>query len=545
MNNSENNFLDKNTILAILLVGIGWYAWQSYLNKKYPNMNNQKTEITEQKEVHTDVEMVNKIGSKVENQVKEKTVFLKPTEYKEETTNVLNEFLQFDLSNYGFSLKNYELKKYTKRDKTPIQFSKNNDGSSDRLFEISLIGSNSPLIFKIEKETDNQFIGTSQIGKTTIQDKIEYNPESYSFKHKISVLNPDENFKGIQVSISEKIENYSAGSFLIPSYEHQEFIILHSEKKEERLNISSLKETLNKTYQNVSTISISNQYFSAAVTDKSEIIPEVQLTADPNLKTSKMFLVYKQTNLKEKLEYNFITYAGPKTQSTFEKADISFVSLLNFGFFGSIGKILLTVLKWFNNFVNNWGFSIILLTILVRFLVLPFNIASYKSMKKMQKIQPMIQSIKTRYKDDPAALNRETMLLMKENKVNPLGGCLPMLLQMPILFALFQVLGNSIEIYQAPFIFWIHDLSVKDPFYVLPILMGITLFIQHKITPTTMDPAQAKVMQFMPIIFSLMMVSLPSGLTLYTFVSTLFGILQQRFFTSDSNKTVLNKEVKA
>jgi len=129
--------------------------------------------------------------------------------------------------------------------------------------------------------------------------------------------------------------------------------------------------------------------------------------------------------------------------------------------------------------------------------------------------------------------------------VNPLGGCLPMLLQMPILFALFQVLGNSIEIYQAPFIFWIHDLSVKDPFYVLPILMGITLFIQHKITPTTMDPAQAKVMQFMPIIFSLMMVSLPSGLTLYTFVSTLFGILQQRFFTSDSNKTALIKEAKA
>ena len=120
-----------------------------------------------------------------------------------------------------------------------------------------------------------------------------------------------------------------------------------------------------------------------------------------------------------------------------------------------------------------------------------------------------------------------------------------MLLQMPILFALFQVLGNSIEIYQAPFIFWIHDLSVKDPFYVLPILMGITLFIQHKITPTTMDPAQAKVMQFMPIIFSLMMVSLPSGLTLYTFVSTLFGILQQRFFTSDSNKTALIKEAKA
>lgn len=120
-----------------------------------------------------------------------------------------------------------------------------------------------------------------------------------------------------------------------------------------------------------------------------------------------------------------------------------------------------------------------------------------------------------------------------------------MLLQMPIFFALFQVLGNSIEIYQAPFLFWIQDLSLKDPFYVLPILMGVTLFIQHKITPTTMDPTQAKVMQFMPVIFSLMMVSLPSGLTLYTFVSTLFGVLQQRYFTRDTKTTILTKAKEA
>ena len=131
------------------------------------------------------------------------------------------------------------------------------------------------------------------------------------------------------------------------------------------------------------------------------------------------------------------------------------------------------------------------------------------------------------------------MLLMKQEKVNPLGGCLPMFLQMPVFFALYQVLGQSIELYQAPFFGWISDLSLKDPFYVLPVLMGVTLWIQHKVTPTTMDPAQAKVMQFMPIIFSVMMVSLPSGLTLYTFVSTLFGVLQQQFFMRD--KHVLSK----
>ena len=134
---------------------------------------------------------------------------------------------------------------------------------------------------------------------------------------------------------------------------------------------------------------------------------------------------------------------------------------------------------------------------------------------------------------------------MRDNKVNPLGGCLPMLLQMPVFFALYQCLGQSIELYQAPFFGWIHDLSLKDPFYVLPILMGISMYIQQKITPTTMDPAQAKIMQFLPVVFSLMMVSLPSGLTLYIFVSTLFGIIQQQIFMKDRKSASNAQEAKA
>jgi YidC/Oxa1 family membrane protein insertase len=125
------------------------------------------------------------------------------------------------------------------------------------------------------------------------------------------------------------------------------------------------------------------------------------------------------------------------------------------------------------------------------------------------------------------------MKLMRDNKVNPVGGCLPTLLQLPIFFALYQVLQNSIELYHAPFMFWIHDLSQKDPYYVLPILMGIAMFFQQKMTPTTMDPAQAKIMMIMPVLFTFLMVGLPSGLTLYIFISTLFGIVQQIYFLRD------------
>ena len=135
--------------------------------------------------------------------------------------------------------------------------------------------------------------------------------------------------------------------------------------------------------------------------------------------------------------------------------------------------------------------AIICMTLVVRLLVLPVNIYSYKSMRAMQAIQPQIKALREKYKDDQATQQKEMMTLMKANKVNPVGGCLPVLLQFPIFIALYQVLGNSIELYQAPFGLWIHDLSLKDPFYILPVLMGLTMFVQQKLTPNTMDPAQS------------------------------------------------------
>ena len=163
----------------------------------------------------------------------------------------------------------------------------------------------------------------------------------------------------------------------------------------------------------------------------------------------------------------------------------------------------------------------------------------------MQKLQPLLASLKVRYKDDPQALNKETMNLWREHKVNPVGGCLPMLLQLPIFFALYQVLGQSIELYQAPFFGWIQDLSLKDPFYVLPVLMGAAMYYQQKITPTQLDPTQTKIMQFMPVIFSLMMVTLPAGLTLYIFINTISGVLLQILFMRDPKGTVSTTPVKA
>lgn len=203
---------------------------------------------------------------------------------------------------------------------------------------------------------------------------------------------------------------------------------------------------------------------------------------------------------------------------------------IDFGIFGIIAVPILRGLQFFYKFIPNYGIGIILLTIVMRMITFPLQIKSFKSMKKMQVIQPELAKLKEKYKSDPQRMQKETMELFKKSGANPVGGCLPMLLQMPIFIAFYQVLYNAIELVNAPFYFWITDLSIKDPFYVLPVLMGIAMFGQTKLNPsTTADPTQQKVMMFMPIIFAFIMKEFPAGLNLYIFVSTLMGIIQQLF----------------
>lgn len=201
---------------------------------------------------------------------------------------------------------------------------------------------------------------------------------------------------------------------------------------------------------------------------------------------------------------------------------------VDFGFFAILAVPTLRALQFVYRFIPNYGIAIILVTILIRLITFPLQYKSFKSMKKMQGIQPELAKIKEKYKDEPQKMQKETMDLFKKAGANPLSGCLPLLLQMPFFFAIYRVLYSSVELVGAPFFGWIHDLSIHDPFYILPVLMAAAMFAQQKLTPTTtMDPTQAKIMMFMPIIFAFIMKSLPAGLVLYILVSTTVGILQQ------------------
>jgi YidC/Oxa1 family membrane protein insertase len=188
---------------------------------------------------------------------------------------------------------------------------------------------------------------------------------------------------------------------------------------------------------------------------------------------------------------------------------------------------LLIVLKWIFQYVQNYGIAIIILTILIKIIFWPLGNKSYKSMKEMQKLQPKMQELREKYKDDKQKLSQETMALYKTHKVNPLGGCLPILIQIPVFFGLYKVLLYAIELRHSPFFFWIQDLSAKDPYYITPIIMGATMFIQQKMTPTMGDPMQAKIMLLMPVVFTFLFLNFPSGLVLYWLFNNIISIGQQ------------------
>lgn len=224
---------------------------------------------------------------------------------------------------------------------------------------------------------------------------------------------------------------------------------------------------------------------------------------------------------------NVQLYSGPQEQDKLEKIAPGLELVVDYGWLTMIAAPLFWVLEWLFKFTGNWGWAIILLTVLLKGVFFPLSAASYKSMAKMRVLTPRLMKMKETYADDRARLNKEMMEMYKREKVNPLGGCLPILVQIPVFIALYWVLLGTVEMRGAPWLGWIHDLSAKDPFYVMPIIMGVTMFVQTKLNPTPPDPMQAKLMLWMPIVFTGMFLFFPAGLVLYWTVNNTLSIAQQ------------------
>jgi YidC/Oxa1 family membrane protein insertase len=221
-------------------------------------------------------------------------------------------------------------------------------------------------------------------------------------------------------------------------------------------------------------------------------------------------------------------YVGPQEQDTLAKLAPGLDLVVDYGIFTVLAAPLFWLLKWLHGIVHNWGWAIVLLTIIIKTAFYPLNHASARSMAKMKVIAPKMKALQEQYKDDKQQLQMKMMEMYKTEKINPLGGCLPILVQIPVFIALYWVLLSAVELRHAPWILWIHDLSAPDPYFVLPVIYAITAYLQVKLSPTPIqDPVQAKVMQIMPIAFSVMFIFFPSGLVLYWLVNNSLQIFQQ------------------
>ena len=275
-----------------------------------------------------------------------------------------------------------------------------------------------------------------------------------------------------------------------------------------------------------------NKYFMAVIIPQDPSLTSINMSKDSNnmvsvaIKGTKSIIPPNQSD-----SLNYALFIGPKDYSLLKKQGILLEEAIEFDSFIpglkwlSIG--LLIFIKFLYQYVGNYGVAIIILTILIKLIFWPLGNISYKSMKEMQKLQPKLTELKEKYKNDQAKIGQETMALYKAHKVNPLSGCLPMLIQIPVFIGLYNTLLYAIELRHSPFFWWIQDLSAKDPYYITPIIMGATQFIQQKMTPTTGDPNMAKMMLIMPVVFTFIFLNFPSGLVIYWLLNNILSIGQQ------------------
>lgn len=333
-----------------------------------------------------------------------------------------------------------------------------------------------------------------------------------------------------------QLHTYTGGAYSTQNYKFKEISFEDMDKGE------------NINFQNVSTgwVAMMQHYFVTAwIPDNLNKTSQFYSQADQSTGFytigSQMPLTLqpkKTTTLDAKL------YVGPAINSLLQAAAPNLNQTIGYGWAWIISSAIFWLMSKIYSFIGNWGWSIVFVTIIIKLLFYKLSASSYRSMKKMKKLQPKITALREKYADDKQAQSKAMMDLYRHEKFNPLGGCLPVLVQIPIFLGLYYVVLQSVELRQAPFIFWIHDLSLRDPYYILPLLMGASMFLQQRLSPPPADPTQAKVMMFLPVMMTALFLQFQSGLVLYMLVNILVTIIQQWYIMNIEDDSKLSKTKK-
>ena len=522
------SFFEPKMLLALSLAFAVLFGWQHYLKTKYPGYGAGDQSIVDNPEDN----IVGKSDSFPQNdksELKKRYFVEKQVENSAEKSVEFafeDDRARFSVSSFGFAVQNFVDLEVLDRTGESMAFF----GPSGRLFWFEL--DQKPIAFDLKQNGPNSFQGCALECRAKVS--LDFDSEMHRF-YITADLDGTLSSSEFSVRIQDEIEKMGEKTWFFPSSDVNDLVIYQNGSTERQLmgDSAEVVESAGSEF-----LGFGNQYFTTAFVNSSEFVPRVSIAFEPSRSGFLADVIYPslQTDVDRKISGTI--YVGPKSIERLESLHPSMTELMDFGMFSVIGFPLLRLMRWFYSLTGNWGWAIILLTLVVRIAVLPAVLYSQKSLKKFQELKPKMDLIKEKYKNDQAKQQQEIMLLMKETGANPISGCLPMLLQFPIFIALFQVLRNSIELYQAPFVFWISDLSLMDPFFILPVLQGVVTFFHVKMTPAQVDPQMQKVMLFMPLAFTVFMVTLPSGLVLYTFTSTLFAVIQQYFLIHKGGKTV-------
>lgn len=322
---------------------------------------------------------------------------------------------------------------------------------------------------------------------------------------------------------------------IFSAYSYTGGVVSHPEDKYQKYDFSDMEDQDLKLQAIGGWVAMIQHYFTAAWIPNSEDSEQFYSMVVRNESLPKYILGTTSPAMVieagSSLELTSSLYAGPKIQSRMEAASPDLRLTVDFGILTILAQPLFWVLNFIHEYIGNWGWSIVILTLLIKLVFYKLSETSYRSMARMRKLQPRLMALRERYGSDRQKMGTATMELYKKEKVNPLGGCLPIVVQIPVFIALYWVLNESVELRQATFALWIKDLSAKDPFFVLPLAMGVTMFIQQKLNPAPVDPIQAKIFAAMPFVFTVFFAFFPSGLVLYWLTNNVLSITQQYYIT--------------
>jgi len=544
--------MDKKTLLALGLSFLVFLVWSVLFGPKPTDKSTEKQSIPKQEQRQQKDQSQPALKDRSSPAGPKRDLMLE-TERDARDITVETDLYIAVFSGSGPLIKSFKLKKYqsTIEKGSPLKELIHVKNKSGYGFNLGFSGKNIPNInwatYKVNRKEIT--IRPGDRPKKLIYERVS--PEGIEIQT-IFVFYADNYEIDLSVHVnnsSERIidDNLSLNLVHLPTktkkrYSAFEGMALLLENKLKEVKVGKLKDK--QFFGQISWIAREEPYFLAAIVDensrkstaKSTILPDDEI---------KISYITPSLNLRQgqNTTENFTLYFGPRDLYILKALNKRLEKAINFGWFDIIAKPLLVTLRFFNKYLSNYGLSIILLTIIIKILFWPLTHKSYKSMKEMRKLQPMMAKIREKYKGNKQEMQKQLMGLYKTYKINPMGGCLPMIVQIPVFFALFRVLPNSIELRHAPFFLWIKDLSAPDrlfsfpfqipfmaPPYGIPVLtliMGASMFLQQKMTPTTGDPAQAKMMMLLPIVFTFLFINFPSGLVLYWLVNNVLSIAQQ------------------